>query len=365
MPPRGLEGSKPKERSITIDALKGFAIILVVIGHAIQYGSHDVFDFFGHPLFQIIYSFHMPLFILLSGYVAYFSIGNKSNKSIVTSRINTLLIPFLCWGVVEFLVGAILMDNSLIKLPKYIVALIIFPDRGLWFIWVLLILYILLLLIRKFEHKLRVGSYLVIYGVILLIPVNKYFDLYMIKWLMPFFLAGYLISKYKSNMQRALPYIKIASLIVFPVLMLFWEQKDYIYVSKMTLSSGIASTIADYAYRYTVAAAGIALAFTLISFIKARNINKWLAYVGMYSLDIYAIHLIAAHYLGDFPTLASNSYLFNAVYVPAVSIILLALSILLSKFVIKRNMTLSRLLLGSKVRLRQEPKENLSHAGTR
>ncbi len=49
------------ERNIYIDVIKGMAIILVVIGHCIQFGSgRDYFeseDFFNDPLFKFIYIF--------------------------------------------------------------------------------------------------------------------------------------------------------------------------------------------------------------------------------------------------------------------------------------------------------------------
>lgn len=336
----------PNERNIIVDAIKGLAIILVVIGHTIQYGSHQYFDFFSHPLFMIIYSFHMPLFIYWSGYVAYFSFKNKSEKTIFTSRIGTLLLPFISWGIIEFLLNIFFGNNSLIKLPQYIVALIAFPDRGLWFIWVLFVLYILLIFIRKLEPKLKIGSYIILYLALLFIPYDNFFDIYMIKWLMPFFLAGYLISKYKTYLQRVLPYVKITSLIMFPVLMLFWDKTDYIYLSKMSLSTGLFNTVIDFSYRYTIAAAGIIFAYTLISMLKTTRGNKWLAFIGTYSFEIYSIHMIISHYLPDLPTAASNKVLFNAVYVPLVSIVLIVVSISVS-FVIRYNKLLDILLLGN------------------
>lgn len=53
-------------RDIRIDSIKGFLIILVVIGHVLEsYLQHT------HNLipYLLIYSFHMPLFILVSGYL--------------------------------------------------------------------------------------------------------------------------------------------------------------------------------------------------------------------------------------------------------------------------------------------------------
>ena len=56
-----------KERIYLYDNVKCLAIILVVIGHAINYLT----DFDGYTLekgmYVMIYSFHMPLFLFVSG----------------------------------------------------------------------------------------------------------------------------------------------------------------------------------------------------------------------------------------------------------------------------------------------------------
>ena len=52
-----------------LDIMKGFAIWLVVIGHLIQY--NNCVDWIEHPMFTWIYSFHMPLFFYISGYLCY------------------------------------------------------------------------------------------------------------------------------------------------------------------------------------------------------------------------------------------------------------------------------------------------------
>lgn len=61
-----------KSRDPFWDAAKGVAIVLVAFGHAIQYGSGRDFLwgslYFNQRVFQFIYSFHMPLFMLISGY---------------------------------------------------------------------------------------------------------------------------------------------------------------------------------------------------------------------------------------------------------------------------------------------------------
>ena len=57
-----------KQRNLLIDVLKGFTIILVVMGHASQWFSGDDRS---NPFYVTIYAFHMPLFMFLSGYVCY------------------------------------------------------------------------------------------------------------------------------------------------------------------------------------------------------------------------------------------------------------------------------------------------------
>lgn len=69
-------------RSIEIDAMKGIAIISVMLGHFIA--SHYGMENF---LFRLIYSFHMPLFFILSGY--FFKV--RSSREIIKNMWNSLL----------------------------------------------------------------------------------------------------------------------------------------------------------------------------------------------------------------------------------------------------------------------------------
>ena len=59
-----------QERVVWIDQIKGVAILLVVIGHILWFpmGFADI-HINGCLLLNFVYSFHMPLFIFLSGMV--------------------------------------------------------------------------------------------------------------------------------------------------------------------------------------------------------------------------------------------------------------------------------------------------------
>lgn len=87
-----------KERIAYIDRLKGFAILLVVIGHVIQFlYCPDKFD--DNAVFRFIYSFHMPLFFVLSGWVTNMKLGCIEDLYLkIKSRFFQLVVPFVFWG---------------------------------------------------------------------------------------------------------------------------------------------------------------------------------------------------------------------------------------------------------------------------
>lgn len=59
-------------RIIWADALKGLLIVLVVLGHSIQASMLQLGEsFLDDYLWNLIYSFHMPAFMAISGFVAY------------------------------------------------------------------------------------------------------------------------------------------------------------------------------------------------------------------------------------------------------------------------------------------------------
>ena len=53
-----------QQRAIEFDVLKGIAILLVVIGHVYRTSLQGAYS----ALEDIIYTVHMPLFVLVSGY---------------------------------------------------------------------------------------------------------------------------------------------------------------------------------------------------------------------------------------------------------------------------------------------------------
>lgn len=82
-------------RILYIDLLKTFAIFLVIWGHAIM---HFQPDFENSVCFNVIYAFHMPLFMMLSGYFAASSM-KLGAVEFLSKKFRQLLLPCLSWGI--------------------------------------------------------------------------------------------------------------------------------------------------------------------------------------------------------------------------------------------------------------------------
>lgn len=89
-----------KGRVLYIDILKLFAIYLVIWGHAIMHFQPDYEQSY---IFRIIYSFHMPLFMMLSGYFASSSMS-LGIREFFLKKFRQLILPCISWGIVCWLV---------------------------------------------------------------------------------------------------------------------------------------------------------------------------------------------------------------------------------------------------------------------
>lgn len=92
-----------------INYIKGIAILLVFIGHAAT-PSFLERPYFYEFIVQLIYSFHMPLFFLVSGFLSYkvIDMNLKENYfNFVKAKFYRLAVPFLTISfiLVYFLIG--------------------------------------------------------------------------------------------------------------------------------------------------------------------------------------------------------------------------------------------------------------------
>lgn len=124
-------------RNSNIDLLKGFLIILVIIGH-IACGSLDE-----NLLRNFIYSFHMPLFIGISGYLFNVQKIIDSRPIVIFNEYTRrIIIPWLLAVVVYGIITNLNQMGGVIDFLMHLLKSIIFPYYHLWYIpsyllWVL------------------------------------------------------------------------------------------------------------------------------------------------------------------------------------------------------------------------------------
>ena len=299
-------------RNHFLDMAKGVAIILVVIGHTIQYRNPD-FD--NQLWFRVIYSFHMPMFIFLSGAVAslWFNpealVRQPLSSALKTLSLRTykafirLVIPFVCWGLI-----AALVQKSEQPLITVVVNLFRRPDTGLWFLICIFYCIVLLNLFQVISCFLRALlsklsgksitqfssnlSQIVLFILIWLLIVGHLGNgsgFYSTKTNFIYFLLGLIF--FKFAMQRTPSFVYIGTLALFAWLAPLWHRTNAHYLVDANALQGFASLIPWFPL-ITALSGTLTLVF-LVKILEVLNlpkVNEALSWLGKLSLGIYALH---------------------------------------------------------------------------
>lgn len=176
------------ERLTDIDRAKGFAIFLVVLGHIVAGDLPAGNAWFGYVI-TVIYSFHMPFFMYLSGFVMMYTYRRLDSAGdygrYVIGKFNRLAPGFFVFAVI-ILVGKILtsrflhVDNMPEGFFEGIRSILLTPGvsaaKSLWFIYVLFEFYLVVPLLLLVSGG-RVLPIVAIGATIHFIPSTHYFML--------------------------------------------------------------------------------------------------------------------------------------------------------------------------------------------
>ena len=148
-----------KERLNYLDVSKGIGILLVVLAHIYAFNS----EINRELLVTWIYSFHMPLFFIISGMLLKYKNENDVKKVII-SRIKGLLIPYLFFSLLSIIVKIIIngFDKNMVIWDLIYSATGIGID-ALWFLPALFIGEILFVLINKIIKNNYVKVLLIVF----------------------------------------------------------------------------------------------------------------------------------------------------------------------------------------------------------
>lgn len=257
---------------------------MVVLGHFIQIGLRNRFLFF-QWMWVIIYSFHMPVFIFISGYFA------KKHLDKNGKRLHRLAIQYILGCFLLCLIKSILKGELVARS-------ILSPPFGMWYLLCLFFLYLILPWVvgirRSFELSVlvalfvgctdQIGSFLVLSRTICLLP---------------FFLFGallvgqeeiYKLRRMPSKRKRCLMVVWATVFATFLFFMyrsgmnydILWLKTSY-HNANMALLSGITARIFFFLSAFCT---GIMLFMAMTQ--RRCFLSQW----GRNSLSVYLLHLI-------------------------------------------------------------------------
>ena len=329
------------DRVPLIDSIKGFAIFLVCWGHSIQFIKKDGTSFFENPIFIFIYSFHMPLFMMISGYLFFYSLGRYNVRRLTIKRFTQLIIPSLSWFVLEsFLIGR----NINIPNLKYGA---VFP------FWFLSSLFYISVTMAVSYAICKDKSWVIFIGVFIAsLFLGDSWNMDRTKFMAPYFLLGVCAHYFISYIHLHKHKIGLISIITWIVMFLFWERDYYIYITKMTFH-GVDFThqLNIVLFRYVIGFAGSFSAIYLYSFTcKLKSFSLIASYLGAYTLPIYIIStLILSRIAGLFNIneYCKNIIIYNFLIAPAFSIFIILICVSLA-IILKRIWFTRVLFLGGR-----------------
>lgn len=341
---KGLKG-----RIKAFDVLKFFAIFLVLWGHSIQdFLSSNYYD---EPVYRIIYSFHMPLFMMISGY---FSFSSMSLLPLVflKKKFVQLVLPAFSWGMVLGIIGFLSKTHFftltpslwIIHLQETIIEIVsgFYESYPFWFLKSCFVCYLL----AYCGIHLRLKKYL---WICITLFISQCFPNYVnIGVMYPCFIIGMELKDNKKLYSKLCRhYLWLGGL--FFLMLCFWDQffwgydgvlKEFI-INHMHINNQLVFSIVTRVYRITIGVVG-SLAFIGIfcSVIQQENNNKLtsiLCNLGQYTLGIYILQtIILETIMARFIILDGlNFYLFNFIIAPILSLFVLTLCIIIIKYMYK------------------------------
>lgn len=166
------------KRITYLDSLKAILILLVILGHAVQFNTEE---YETNPLFQFIYSFHMPLFLFISGYLTCRGSFKRWN---IGKRALQLLLPFITWALI----------SPFLESRAFTIKPFLYPDTGLWFLYNLFFYSVIANVSEWIESKKRIKleySFLLFYGLlgIFMLMFHTLFNCTQLLYHIPFFLC--------------------------------------------------------------------------------------------------------------------------------------------------------------------------------
>lgn len=267
------------QRIVYFDVVRAVAICLVCIGHSLNMVT------LSRPsvVNGWIYSFHMPLFMLLSGFFSSHALQQPFGIFIKRKALQ-LLVPVVSITILHVFICVVIWGNASGTLLRNEII------GGLWFLRTLFMCYLYV----WFFKRLPMGDgWRCIVSIIAAIFIPHGYFL-QFNWLLLFFWGGYFLHKYYTSYTRLRAVVTMMATIIFTFLGRH-QSPDMLTYTFMLESPHILL------WQFITAISGSLTICGIVYFAVKRIASKvWkqLAKVGTYTLGIYAIQTILLEVVG-------------------------------------------------------------------
>ena len=329
-----------------INFLRGLAVFFMLWGHSIQYACAGQFDYYENVIFKLIYSFHMPLFMLLSGYLFLFSENKRGMIELIEYKSKALLYPILMCSIVS-----ILLTSGISAIIKGKNETIIggIQLTNLWFLWSVLACSIALAFAMKCSKMKIVNVFFMIIGIffVALFP-NWTMNVYMY----PFFIIGYLYARNEWRLAKARIIGGLTATVGFIIMIFFYSKEHYIYITGIFGGKTMVESLKIDLFRWAIGLLGSVAVIWICSLIydaiKNGKIVSMIEKLGRNSLAIYALSMPLLNYwlpkfmknvMGILPEISwnRNIWFYNLIVTPFVAFLYSMFILMIIKELKKNN----------------------------
>lgn len=286
---------KSKQRIIWIDIAKAIAIIMMIIGHEVAFGG---------KVRNLIFSFHMPLFFILTGYTMkpvdnVYQLAKQIKKDIARIIVPCVVVQVLNWIIFFFLYGGepVEIIKNLSQQLIWASAVNVGEHPALGALWFLVVLFwskiglsIIDLIFPK-KNKLIICLFLSLGSVLISsyswLPQSLDVTLMAILFLY----MGRIIKEYYAFLLK---YANAIVSIAFLVWMLCWQNGLYIEMG--------ARSYPVYPLCIIEAIGGCMCVIYLSMSLEITHVSKILAPIGKISLIILCVHHLDGYFSGIWNT---------------------------------------------------------------
>lgn len=270
-----------KTRDPFLDNARGILIALVVVGHTLE-----CFDALSEPFGETIriwiYSFHMPAFVAISGFL---SRSYRNEPRQVRRLLTAMLVPYLIFQLLHELVKMLLLGQDF-RLD------VVTPAWTLWFLLALLVWRLMTPVLLALRHPLVLAVAIAV--VMPLDPgLGETLSLGRVLQMLPFFVLGLvttpeLLRRLTSLPRRGL----IGAAILVVAMVVAFASHEHLSVARFFLRAGYAEgpyeTWLAILVQVLVLASGVIGTVALLLITPAGR-TLWTA-LGVRSLTIYLLH---------------------------------------------------------------------------